>query len=134
MKTYQKIIARTGAAITGFAAPLVVLAATNPFGQGGQALVNLQQVQSGTGLNQSQTLPGLIGTIINVILGFLGIILLGYLLYAGFLWMTAGGESKKVDEAKTMIRNAIIGLILIVASVAISNFVVGQLANIANSA
>ena len=133
MKNYKKLLTRAGAAIVSLGLPLVVLAATNPFGNGGQAQINLGQVQANTGLNPSQSLPGLIGTIINVILGFLGIILLGYLLYAGFLWMTAGGEAKKVDEAKTMIRNAIIGLILIVASVAISNFVIGQLAAVSNS-
>ena len=38
--------------------------------------------------------------IINYVLGFLALIAIIIVLYAGFLWMTAGGDSKKVDKAK----------------------------------
>ncbi len=69
----------------------------------------------------------MIGSLVNVVLGFLGIVLLFYVLRAGFLWMTAGGDSKQVQSAKDMIRDAIIGLIVIVAGFAISNFVLTQL-------
>jgi hypothetical protein len=41
--------------------------------------------------------------------------------------MTAGGDDKQVTEAKTMIRNAVIGLVIIMASYALSNFVLTQL-------
>lgn len=70
------------------------------------------------------------GKIINVVLGFLGIVLLGYLLYAGFLWMTSGGETEKAEQARTMITNAIIGLVIIVAAFAISTFVLSSLVNV----
>lgn len=71
----------------------------------------------------------LLGRVLNVLFGFLGIILLGYILYGGFVWMTAGG-GKDVEQAQGIIRNAIIGLIIIVSSFAISNFVLGQLGQI----
>ncbi|MDF1497392.1 MAG: hypothetical protein P1P90_05030 [Patescibacteria group bacterium] len=77
------------------------------------------------------SLPDVVGRLINVALGFIGILLLVYILYAGFLWMTAGGDEGKVKTATTMIRNAIIGLLIIVAAFAISNFVLGSLINVA---
>lgn len=78
-------------------------------------------------IGTTRELPEIIGSLINVVLGFLGILLLVYILYAGFLWMTAGGNEESVTKAKTMIKNAIIGLIIIVAAFAISNFVLTQL-------
>jgi hypothetical protein len=80
----------------------------------------------GTGQDEN-TLLNMIGNIINVILGFLGVILLVYILYAGFLWMTAGGDKSKVETATTMIKNAVIGLVIIVAAYAISTFVLSKL-------
>jgi len=100
--------------------------AQNPF----QNAANLAgQVGTNAGLGQPKPLTQIIGQIINVALGFLGIVLLFYLLYAGFLWMTAGGDEGKVKTARTMISQAIIGLIIIVAAFAISTFVLGSLVN-----
>lgn len=89
--------------------------------------------QRGTGNTTIRTLPEIIGNIINIVLGFLGVLLLVYLIYAGFLWMTSS-DSKGPEKAKEMIRNAIIGLIIIVSSFAISNFVLTQLPNVTNGA
>ena len=69
-------------------------------------------------------LPEVIGTLIKVFLSILGIIFLILTLYAGFLWMTAAGNPDKVGKAKTLLAQAVIGLILILASYAISQFVV----------
>lgn len=112
--------------------PFVAQAAVgqNPFAPGGAANTNIGAVGSAAGISTTNTLPQIVGTIINVVLGFMGIVLLFYLIYGGFKWMTSGGESKGVDEAKKMIQNAIIGLVIIVSSYAISSFVLGQLVSI----
>jgi TRAP-type C4-dicarboxylate transport system permease small subunit len=68
-----------------------------------------------------------IGTAINTVLSFMGIVLLVMLLWGGWEWMTSGGESKGVDSAKKRISNAIVGLIIIVCAYAISRFVMSQL-------
>lgn len=91
-----------------------------------EATQNVEDVAVSAGVG-STDLMTIIGRIINVALGFVGIVLLGALLYAGYLWMTAGGDSKQVDKAKSMIRNAIIGLIIIASSFAIVNFILSQL-------
>lgn len=101
---------------------------SNPFGSGGFVRTANNTIQSRAGLGSSQKqLPEIVGNIINIVLGFLGVLLLLYLLYAGFLWMTAGGEDKKTKEAQQYIQNAVIGLIIILASFAISNFVITNL-------
>lgn len=113
--------------------PLIASAQTNPFATA-ETRVNQTQGSAGLGSGQTAELPVIIGRVINVILGFLGIILLFYVLLAGFKWMTAGGNSKQTDEARDMIKNAVIGMVIIVAGFAISNFVIRQLATLANAA
>lgn len=88
---------------------------------------------------QSAGVPGanvdlltVIGRIINIVLGFLGVILLLLILYAGFLWMTAGGDATKIETAKKYIRNAIIGIIIIACAWAIVRFVLGLFGGLAN--
>lgn len=86
-------------------------------------------IQTRSGLTGTSDLPTIVGNIINIVLSFLGILLLVYLVYAGFLWMTSS-DSKGPEKAKEMIRNAIIGLIIIVSSFAISNFVLNALPSV----
>lgn len=66
-------------------------------------------------------------SIINVILGFLGIIAVVIILIGGFKWMTAGGNEDQVGEAKKWIFSGIIGLLIILASYALAKFAVDQL-------
>ena len=42
----------------------------------------------------------------------MGLLLLAYLSYGGFRWITAGGNDKAVEEAKKTVTNAVIGLII----------------------
>lgn len=127
----KKLYYAAGAGVSVMAGSLPLIAQAqpgrNPFAPGGSVQTNVGQVGTQAGIGAATPLPVIIGNIINVVLGFLGIVLLFYLLYGGFLWMTSGGDAKGVDAAKTMIRNAIIGLVIIVSSYAISNFVLSQL-------
>ncbi len=88
----------------------------------------LNQVGAASGLETDADLPTIIGRIINIFLGFMGIVLLLIVIYAGYLWMTAGGDADQVEKAKKWIRNGIIGLIIIVSSYAITAFVISMLA------
>lgn len=65
--------------------------------------------------------------IIRVVLGFVGIIALGFIIYAGFVWMTSGGNPEKIDIAKRTLRNAVIGLIIILSAFAIVSFIIQAL-------
>lgn len=101
----------------------------------GLGLIQSAHAQVDTGLNAvgaatvlPDTDPRVIAArIINVFLGLVGIILVSLILYAGFLWMTSGGETEKIERAKKYIRNAIIGLVIVLSSWAIATFVINQL-------
>jgi hypothetical protein len=69
----------------------------------------------------------LIGRIIQIILSLLGVIILGLIIYAGFLWMTSGGEEDKISQAKKIITNAVIGLVVTLSAWAITTFVITRL-------
>ncbi|MBI5622060.1 hypothetical protein HY933_04335 [Candidatus Falkowbacteria bacterium] len=53
----------------------------------------------------------------------LGIIFLIIIVYAGFRWMTAGGNEEQISEAKKWLTNSIIGLIIIILAYSITYFV-----------
>ncbi len=55
--------------------------------------------------------------------GVLGMIFLVIVVYAGFRWMTAGGNTEQIDEAKQLIRNATIGLAIVILSYTITYFI-----------
>jgi uncharacterized membrane protein YwzB len=93
------------------------------------AVQELKDIQTEAGVSStSANLPALVGSLINVLLSVLGIVFVILMVYAGFLYMTASGEEDKVKKAKKLISQAVIGLIIIVAAYAISNFVFQQLA------
>ncbi|MBU0613890.1 pilin, partial [Patescibacteria group bacterium] len=80
------------------------------------------EVASAAGLS-STSLTVIIGRIIGVFLSMLGVIFLIIVIYAGFVWMTSGGEAAKVEKAKKLLINATIGIIITLFSFAIVNFV-----------
>ncbi|HRY63491.1 MAG TPA: hypothetical protein P5267_02750 [Patescibacteria group bacterium] len=65
----------------------------------------------------------LIVDLIRGLLGILGLIFIILVIYAGFKWMTSGGNSSTIEDAKKMIANALLGLIIIGFSFAITQFV-----------
>ena len=66
-------------------------------------------------------------TIIQYLLGFLGIIAIIIMLDGGFIWLTSAGNEEKVGQAKKIITAGIIGLVIIFVSYAIAAFVITQL-------
>ncbi|MFH1822471.1 MAG: hypothetical protein ABH830_02105 [Patescibacteria group bacterium] len=86
------------------------------------------QEEVGAAIGLSEGDPRVIAArIIRVALGFLGLIALVLIIYAGWLWMSSAGEEDKINQAKKIIKNAIIGLIIILMSFAIVSFVLNKL-------
>ena len=69
----------------------------------------------------------IIAKIIRVALGLVGIIMIGFIIYAGWMYMTSGGNEEKVGEAKKILASGLVGLIIIFTAYAIANFVITQL-------
>ena len=65
--------------------------------------------------------------IINIALGFLGIIAVVLVLYGGFMWMTAAGNEERVKKAKQILTAALIGLVIIIMAWGLTQFVMDQL-------
>jgi len=76
------------------------------------------------------TLDSVIANVINGFLAILGVVFLAYMLHGGYLWMSAAGNDDQVRKAKDEIRDAIIGIIVIVAAYAIVSFVLNALGGI----
>lgn len=72
-------------------------------------------------------------SLINVLLGLLGLIAVVIVLAGGFKWMTAGGSEDKIAEARKMIFSGVIGLAIILSAWAISLFVINQLSSATGS-
>ncbi|EKE07510.1 MAG: hypothetical protein ACD_18C00064G0009 [uncultured bacterium] len=65
----------------------------------------------------------IITNIINQALGLLGIVATVLIIYAGFLWMTAGGDEGKAESARKIISAAVIGLVIILMAYSITRYV-----------
>ena len=65
-----------------------------------------------------------IARVIQFVLGFLGLIFLVLVIFAGFLWMTSAGNEDRVEKAKKILWGAVIGVAIILASYGITEFVV----------
>jgi len=124
MKSFRLISAGIMSAVA-VSAPAAVFAAVNPIASG------LSNAASAAGISGGcasvDCLVTIIGNVLNVALGFVGIILLLYFLYAGFMWMTAGGDEDKVKDATTTIRNAVVGLAIVMLAFAASSFIMSSL-------
>lgn len=65
--------------------------------------------------------------VINVAMLFLSVLAVGVVLVGGFKWMTSNGDENRVSEAKKLLKNGVIGLVIILASWGITVFVMNQL-------
>lgn len=79
------------------------------------------------GVSTSQDLPTTIARLINVVMGFLGIVAVIIVLIGGFMWMTAGGDEEKTGKARKLLFSGVIGLIIIFSAFAIARFVIERL-------
>lgn len=128
MKRFRTTIGSSLLATALIVMPVVASAQITPGSTG------LDAAARGSGLATDCTgtacLTQVIGGAIGIVLGFLGIVLLCLFIYAGFLWMTSGGDTDQVKRAKSMLVNAVAGLAIIAASYAITSFVVSEIGRI----
>lgn len=125
MKRISKYL--TSLAIVALLAmPFLVLPATVQ----AQANFGLENVETGLDGALADGDPReMVGRIINVALGFLGVIAVAIILMGGFKWMTAGGNEEKVSEAKKLLGAGVIGLAIVLAAWAVSTFVINSIYN-----
>lgn len=85
-------------------------------------------VQAETGLGDADP-RAMAARVINILLGFMGIIAVVIILLGGFRWMTAAGNEDKVGEAKRIIGAGAVGLVIILMAFGIAQFVLDAMYN-----
>lgn len=72
----------------------------------------------------SPTVNGVITTVINIISAFVGVVAVIMIIFAGFKYVTSGGDSSKIGSAKNTLVYAIVGLVVAGVSQIIVRYVV----------
>ena len=105
--------------------PQLVLAANSATNR----LNNVASINNGpySMITNATGVAGIVSAVIVIALDLLGVIFLILMIYAGYNWMTAQGEEEKVNKAKETIARAIIGIIIVVGSYAIWQFIYSKL-------
>lgn len=119
MKKYQKILIISVILLVGFFIFYQVASAA-VFG-------GLESARKTAGFSEETSFESRIGSMISIVLGFVGIIFLGLTLYGGFIWMVARGNEQEIEKAKRLIEAAVIGLAIVFAAYAITYFVTSHL-------
>ena len=72
------------------------------------------------------TLEGDVTGIINAVIGVLGIVAVIVIILGGVQYMMSNGDASKIKKAKDIILYGVIGLIVVILSAAIVNFVIAK--------
>lgn len=73
------------------------------------------------------TLSSNLGTVTNSVISaafyILGTVFLGLTIYGGLVWIKSAGRDQEVERAKKIITTSIVGLVILLSSYAITNFI-----------
>jgi heme/copper-type cytochrome/quinol oxidase subunit 2 len=67
-------------------------------------------------ITHPQQVIGLLSSILGFVWTILGIVVVLMLLYAGFKFVTAGGETEGINKAKDMVKYSLIGIVVMLLS------------------
>ncbi len=68
-----------------------------------------------------------IAEIIAMLLNFVGMIAIIVILYGGFVYMTSQGEDEKINQSKQIIKNGILGILVVMMSYGIAQFTINSI-------
>lgn len=128
---YKKYIFTLTFALSLFFAtsPIILAVADDTFGgllntDSGQLNIDPSQYEAeykGAALSRSTTIQGGFGAVTAFILSFLGFAAIAFVMYGGFIYITANGEQAKFDKAKKIIWESIVAMLIIFGVYAIVN-------------
>lgn len=94
----------------------------------GSIFGGLEGARKTAGFAKTTSIESQVGNVISIVLGFVGVIFLGLIIYGGLIWMIARGNEQEVEKAKKVIEAAVIGLAIVLAAYAITYFVIQRIA------
>lgn len=74
--------------------------------------------------NSADSINTSVGGIIQLALSLTGLVFMIFIFYGGILWMTAAGTEKRIDRAKKIMSESIIGLLIVFLAYAITFFII----------
>ncbi len=122
----KKLLRYLPIALFAIVAVLVIVEPT--FAQTGTGGTNLQPDSYRSlrlplfGNSDPDAFYNLLTRVINFILLLAGIVAFFYVLMGGFFYLTSGGDQAGAQKGRTMIANALIGIVIIFLSYALVNF------------
>lgn len=127
MSSFQPATRRALLLVAGLLFLIVIIAPEPLLAQAGlEDTFGVQAFEQSTSLGGSD-IRIVIAKIIRAILGLLGTIAVVIMAYAGYLIMTSGGNEDEVQKGKKTMINATIGLLIILSSFTIVQFVLNRL-------
>ncbi len=96
------------------------------FAQGTNDVLGVNSFEGASNL-ASTDIRVIVARIINIFLGLLSLLAVGIVIYGGVTWMTAGGDEGKIEDARKILVNGAIGLVIVLSAFAISRFVLNRL-------
>lgn len=118
-----------GSALTMLLIPLSALAQTTA---AETIRTGLSSTAEKSGFKGSAPLTVLIGNVIQALLGVVGLVFLILTVYAGFLYLTDAGGGEKVKKAKSILGTSVIGLVIVIAAYALTDYVITALVSATN--
>jgi len=82
------------------------------------------EVAKESSYSTEKSLTMVAGNVLQLALSVLGVLFVIFMIYGGYIWMTAAGNESKADKAKSIITQSILGLIIVVGAYAIAYFVI----------
>lgn len=76
---------------------------------------------------QTATPEVIAGQVIRTVTTFLGVVFFILIVYGGWKWLLARGNEEEVTKGKEIIKQAVIGLIIVFGAYLVANFVVNQI-------
>ncbi|HEU0051374.1 MAG TPA: pilin [Patescibacteria group bacterium] len=80
-------------------------------------------------LGNVDSVQALIGKAIRAVLGIVGALALLMFVYGGIVWVTSGGNEKRIEQGKNILINATIGLLIIFFSYTFINLFFGAISS-----
>jgi hypothetical protein len=87
---------------------------------GSSSLLNSAASASGYKTSSDNNALSIASFVISLVLEILGTIFLCLIFYGGVIWMLAEGNEQRVERAGSIIRQAIIGLIIVISAYGLS--------------
>ncbi|MEI9913688.1 MAG: hypothetical protein WDN66_01655 [Candidatus Saccharibacteria bacterium] len=105
----------------------------NGVGSGINATASSTNFDCGTGGSITSGVKGLAKKVVDIFSVIVGIISVIMIIYAGFRYITSGGESGSVSSAKNTLIYAIIGLFIVVIAQVIVHYVLNTASSVGSA-